>query len=94
MFCAGTMVQEVVKLRLGNHSRKHWKITPKSLKNRIRKRTFLKILADRPNDTTFSPLLRACGVSLGGIWRAQVPQGRQNGPQGRPPDLQNETQNR
>ena len=27
MFHAGTMVQEVVKLRLGNHSRKHWKIT-------------------------------------------------------------------
>ena len=39
-------------------------MTPKSLKNRIRKPTFLKILANRPSDTTFSQLLRAWGSSL------------------------------
>ena len=54
------------------------------MKNRIRKPTFLKILANSPSDTTFSPLLRAWGVSLGGIWRAQVPQGRQMEPKDGP----------
>ena len=94
MFCVGTIMQEVVKFRRGTQSRKHAKNTPKSLKNRIRKLTFFKILANGPSDTTFSLLGRAWGLSFGGIWRPQVPQGRQNVPQGRPPDLQNESKNR
>ena len=42
-------------------------------------------MANRPSDTTFSPLLRAWRVSFGGIWRPQVAQGRRNGTQRQPP---------